>query len=354
MIALRSDGLMKAIGFTHPLPGSHPDSLQDFECSKPEAEERDLLVRVNAISVNPVDTKIRRSQASDSQEGFPRVLGWDVAGVVESVGPVVSLFQFGDEVYYSGSLIRPGANSEYHLVDERLVAKKPTTVSMAQAAALPLTAITAYEALFDRMGISRDGEVDGRSILIIGGAGGVGSLAIQLAKVAKLHVIATASRPESQAWCRKMGADAVIDHTHSIPDQLQHIQRPMVDYIFNTSSTDQHWQAMCEAIKPHGRICGIVDTVKSVDLNALKRKSATFAWEFMFTRSMYQTEDMVQQHELLTHVARWVDAQMIQSTLTETLSPINAENLRAAHATIEAGHMIGKLVLTGWSEEPSS
>ena len=340
---------MKAVGCTHALPITDPDSLQDFEFPKPDPQERDLFVRVEAVSVNPVDTKIRRSPVSDSQEGSPRVLGWDVAGVVESVGSQVRLFQPGDEVYYSGSLIRPGANSEYHLVDERLVAKKPAIFSMAQAAALPLTAITAYEALFHRMGISSDGESEGKSILIIGGAGGVGSLAIQLAKIAKLHVIATASRSESQAWCRKMGADAVIDHFQSMPNQLQHIQRPMVDYIFNTSSTDQHWQAMCEAIKPQGHICGIVDAVESVDLNGLKRKSATFAWEFMFTRSMYQTEDMIKQHHLLTQVARWVDAQMIQSTLMETLSPINAVNLRTAHPKIEAGHMIGKLVLTGWA-----
>jgi zinc-binding alcohol dehydrogenase family protein len=301
------------------------------------------------VSVNPVDTKIRRSQAAEHQEGALRVLGWDVAGVVESVGSDVNLFQEGDEVYYSGSLIRQGANSEYHLVDERLVAKKPASLTMAQAAALPLTTITAYEALFDRMAISNDGGSEGKAILIIGGAGGVGSLAIQLAKIAKLHVIATASRPESQAWCRKMGADAVIDHTNSLPAQLQQLHWPMVDYILNTSQTDQHWQAMCEAIKPQGRICGIVDTAESVDLNALKRKSATFAWEFMFTRSMYQTEDMIEQRKLLTRIAEWVDRQKIQSTLTEMLSPIDAANLRTAHAKIEAGHMIGKLVLTGWA-----
>ena len=340
---------MKAVGCTHPLPITDSDSLRDRELPKPEPQGRDLLVRVEAVSVNPVDTKIRRSQAAEHQEGALRVLGWDVAGVVESMGSDVSLFQAGDEVYYSGSLIRQGANSEYHLVDERLVAKKPASLNMAQAAALPLTSITAYEALFDRMAIASDGGSEGKAILIIGGAGGVGSLAIQLAKIAKLHVIATASRPESQAWCRKMGADAVIDHTNSLPAQLQQLHWPMVDYILNTSQTDQHWQAMCEAIKPQGRICGIVDTAESVDLNALKRKSATFAWEFMFTRSMYQTEDMIEQRKLLTRIAEWVDRQKIQSTLTETLSPINAANLRTAHAKIEAGHMIGKLVLTGWA-----
>ena len=339
---------MKAVGCTRPLSITNPDSLQDFELPKPDPQERDLLVRVEAVSVNPVDTKIRSSQPDDQHDATPRVLGWDVAGVVESGGLHVSLFQPGDEVYYSGSLIRPGANSEYHLVDERLVAKKPASFNMAQAAALPLTAITAYEALFDRLGISQHGESEGKAILIIGGAGGVGSLAIQLAKIAKLHVITTASRPESQAWCQKLGADDVIDHTYSIPEQLKQLHRPMVEYILNTSQTDQHWQAMCEAIKPQGRICGIVDTTESVDLNALKRKSATFVWEFMFTRSMYETEDMVEQHQLLTRVAEWVDRQKIQSTLTETLSPINAANLRTAHAKVESGRMIGKLVLTGW------
>jgi len=340
---------MKAVGCTHPLPITDSDSLQDRELPKPEPQGRDLLVRVEAVSVNPVDTKIRRSPAAEHQEGAVRVLGWDVAGVVDSVGSDVNLFQAGDEVYYSGSLTRQGANSEYHLVDERLVAKKPASLNMAQAAALPLTTITAYEALFDRMAISSDGGSEGKAILIIGGAGGVGSIAIQLAKLAKLHVIATASRPESQAWCRKMGADEVMNHTQSIPDQLQQLHWPMVEYILNTSQTDQYWQAMCEAIKPQGRICGIVDTTETVDLNALKRKSATFVWEFMFTRSMYQTEDMIEQHHLLTRIAEWVDEQKIQSTLTETLSPINAANLRTAHAKIEAGHMVGKLVLTGWA-----
>ncbi len=339
---------MKAIACRHPLPSSDPDSLRDCELPNPKPQERDILVRVEAISVNPVDTNIRRSPVSPDQEGAYRVLGWDAAGVVVAVGEQVTLFQAGEEVYYSGSVIRPGANSEFHLVDERLVARKPASFSMAQAAALPLTAITAYEGLFERMAIPLQGESDGQAILIIGGAGGVGSLAIQLAKIVKLHVIATASRPESQAWCRKMGADEVIDHTQSIPDQLEQLHRPMVEYILNTAQTDQHWEAMCVAIKPQGRICGIVDTTNSVDLNALKRKSATFVWEFMFTRSMLTTDDMIEQHHLLTKIAEWVDHRKVQSTQTETLSPINATNLRQAHAKLESGRMIGKLVLTGW------
>ncbi len=339
---------MKAVGRSLPLPITDPDSLQDLELPKPVPQERDLLVQVKAVSVNPVDTKIRRSQLTDQEESTPRVLGWDVAGVVKSVGAQVSLFQSGDEVYYSGSLIRSGGNCEYHLVDERLVAKKPASLTMEQAAALPLTAVTAYEALFDRMGISQQGESAEKSILIIGGAGGVGSLAIQLAKIAKLHVIATASRPESQAWCRKMGADDVIDHTQSMPPQLQKLHRPMVEYIFNTSHIDHYWKIMGEIIMPQGRICGIVESSGSVDLNVLKSKSATFVWEFMFTRSMYQTEDMIEQHHLLTRIAEWVDSQQIQSTLAKTLSPINSANLRQAHATLESGRMVGKLVLAGW------
>ena len=341
---------MKAVGLTRYLPVTNPESLQDVDLPRPEPGERDLLVRVEAISVNPVDTKIRRSKGPDDREASPRVLGWDAAGVVEAIGSKVTLFQPGNEVYYAGSIIRPGANSEYHLVDERIVAKKPRAFNMAHAAALPLTAITAFEALFDRMGISLEGRSAGNTILIIGGAGGVGSIAIQIAKVANLRVIATASRPESQAWCRKMGADEVIDHTKSVPDQLQHLNCSMVDFILNNSSTEQHWAAMSKVIKPLGRICCIVDTTEAVDLNALKKKSVTFAWEFMFTRPMYQTEDMLEQHKLLTQVACWVDAGMIRSTLTETLSSINAANLRTAHAKLEAGHMIGKLVLTGWHD----
>lgn len=337
---------MKAVGLTQSLPITDPESLQDFELPIPEPQERDLLVRVDAISVNPVDTKIRVSKKG--VERSPRVLGWDAAGVVEAIGSQVSLFQSGDQVYYAGSIIRAGANCQYHVVDERLVAKKPTSFDMAHAAAMPLTSITAYEGLVDRLGIPLQGNREGKTILIIGGGGGVGSIAIQLAKLANLKIVATASRPESLGWCMKMGADDVIDHTQPLPEQLHRLGLPHVDYIFNTSSTDQHWGAMCEMIKPQGRICGIVDTTSAVDLNVLKRKSATFSWEFMFTRAMYQTDDMIQQHKLLTQIARWSDEGKIQSTLTETLSPINAAHLRTAHAKIESGRMIGKLVLSGW------
>ena len=339
---------MKAIARRRPLPIDHPDALQDIELPRPHPQGRDLLVKVAAVSVNPVDTKMRRLTGSLDQEDVLRVLGWDAAGVVEAIGAEVQLFQPGDEVYYAGSIVRPGCNSEWHVVDERIVGRKPATWNMAQSAALPLTVITAYEALVDRMGIALDGRYEGQSILIIGGAGGVGSIAIQLAKLGKLPVMATASRAESEAWCRTMGAHAVIDHTQLMPPQLAALGFPTVDYILNTSSTEQHWQAMSEAIKPQGRLCGIVDATEPVDLNALKRKSATFSWEFMFTRAMYQTEDMIRQHELLTQVADWIDHGQIQPTLTETLSPITAANLRLAHAKVESGRMIGKVVLAGW------
>ncbi|MCA9499853.1 MAG: zinc-binding alcohol dehydrogenase family protein [Nitrospira sp.] len=340
---------MKAVGLTRYLPITDPESLRDVDLPSPKAHGRDLLVRIEAISVNPVDAKIRRSKGPDHQEAFPQVLGWDAAGVVEAIGNEVRMFQPGDAVYYSGSIGRPGCNSEYHLVDERIVAHKPISWSMAQSAALPLTVITAYEALFERMGIAKDGRSEGQVLLIIGGAGGVGSIAIQFAKLVQLLVIATASRVESESWCRQMGADAVIDHSQPMLPQLQRLGYPTVDYILNTSQTDQHWSDMAEAVKPQGHICGIVDTMQSIDLNVLKRKSATFSWEFMFTRSMYQTDDMVEQHKLLTQVAHWVDSGMLQPTLTQTLSPINAANLKIAHAKIESGRMIGKLVLTGWS-----
>ena len=339
---------MKAVGLIQYLSIDNPESLIDVELPRPEPEERDLLVRVEAISVNPVDTKMRRLKGPEEKEASPRVLGWDAAGVVEAIGSKVSLFQPGDQVYYAGSLTRPGANSEYHVVDERIVAKKPVSFSMAESAALPLTALTVCEGLFDRMGISVEGGSAGNTLLMIGGAGGVGSIGIQIAKLANLYVIATASRPESQRWCRKIGADEVIDHSRSIPDQLQQLNAPMVDYIFNTSSTEQHWAAMAKTIKPQGCICGIVDTTETVDLNAIKRKSVIFVWEFMFTRPMYYTDDMIQQHVFLTQVANWADAGKIQSTVTETLSPINAANLRIAHAKLESGCMIGKFVLAGW------
>jgi len=338
---------MKAIGLTKYLPVEDEKSLQDIELAKPEAKGRDLLVRVNAISVNPVDTKVRAPK--EQVEATPRILGWDAAGEVVAVGQQVTHFAVGDQVYYAGDITRSGSNSEFQLVDERIVGKKPASLSFTEAAALPLTSITAWEALFERLQISVQGDDAGKSILIIGGAGGVGSIAIQLAKqLAKLNVIATASRPESQQWCLDRGADSVINHHQSLDDELLAIDKPLVDYILCLNSTDQHWSAMAKVIKPQGKICSIVDT-SNVDLSLLKSKSATFVWEFMFTRSMYKTPDMIEQQRLLNNVAELIDKGVIVTTANTLLHPINAENLRKAHKMIEQGNAIGKLVLSDWA-----
>jgi len=339
---------MKAIGLRYYLPITDPNSLQDLDLPRPHPQGRDLLIEIKAISVNPVDTKIRAPK--DKIETEPKVLGWDAAGVVVAVGERVTQFQPGDEVYYAGDITRPGANSQFHLVDERIVGKKPSSLSFAQAAALPLTSITAWEALFDRLKISEIAEDAGKSILIIGGAGGVGSIAIQLAKqVAKLRVIATASRPETMAWCKALGADAIANHRNNLAEELVALGEPQVDYILCLNDTDQHWSAMTEAIKPQGMICSIVENATPLDLGPLKSKSAGFVWEFMFTRAMYRTEDMAQQGILLNTIALLVNAGTIQTTSQEVIQPINAANLRAVHGRIEQGSTIGKIVLSGWS-----
>ncbi len=337
---------MKAIGLSRYLPVENSESLQDFELAKPEAVDHDLLVKVKAISVNPVDTKVRAPK--EQFEGPPRILGWDGAGEVVAVGQQVEHFSVGDQVYYAGDITRSGSNCEFQLVDERIVGTKPASLSFAEAAALPLTSITAWEALFERLQISAQGDDAGKLILIIGGAGGVGSIAIQLAKkLSKLNVIATASRPESQQWCLDRGADNVVNHRQSLDDELTAIDKPLVDYILCLNSTDQHWSAMAKAIKPQGKICSIVDTSK-VDLSLLKSKSASFIWEFMFTRSMYKTPDMIEQQRLLNKVSELIDNGVLVTTVNTLLQPINAENLRKAHKMIEQGNAIGKLVLSDW------
>jgi zinc-binding alcohol dehydrogenase family protein len=337
---------MKAVALKRYLPVSDPESFLDVELPDPQPQGKELLVRVHAISVNPVDTKVRSPK--DKTEPVPRVLGWDAAGVVEATGPDVTHFKKGDAVYYAGSILRPGCDSELHLVDERIVGPKPKSLDFAQAAALPLTALTAYEGLFDRCAIDPGGRHAGRTLLIINGAGGVGSIAIQLAKLAGLRVIATASRPESQEWCRKMGADHVISHREDIPRQLKDAGSPEVDYIFNTVDTAGYWTVMGDVINPLGRIVSIVETSQPLDLGRLMGKSASFSWELMFTRSRFQTPDMDEQHRALKQVAEWLDAGRLRTTLTEKLSPISAANLRTAHGKVESGKMVGKLVLEGW------
>lgn len=337
---------MKAIALTRYLPIADPQSLFDVELPKPSPTGRDLLIRVEAISVNPVDTKVRAPKAQ--VEAAPRVLGWDAAGIVEAVGSAVTQFKPGDEVYYAGDITRPGSNSEFQLVDERIVGRKPRTLSFAEAAALPLTAITAWEGLFERMNIDRQGANEGQSLLIIGGAGGVGSIAIQLAKLAGLDVIATASRPETRRWVLDLGADHVLDHRQPLRSQLAVVGHDEVDFIANFSNTDTYWTVMAEIIRPQGKIVCIVENEAPVDLNLLKSKSSTFVWEFVFTRSRYQTTDMAKQGSLLNELSKLIDSDKLRTTLNETISPINAANLRKAHAKSESGKSIGKIVLAGW------
>jgi len=338
---------VKAIGLYRYLPIDNPESLVDVEIEKPVPSGRDLLVHVKAISVNPVDVK--RRAPKNEVEKTPRILGWDVAGVVEQVGAEASLFKVGDEVYYAGSVTRPGGDSEYHLVDERIVGHKPLSLDFAQAAALPLTGLTAWEALFDRLGVSHNANLNSQKrILIIGASGGVGSIATQLANHAGLTVIGTASRPETVQWAKEHGAKYIINHHEAFAPQLKQLGFDDVDYIFCLNSTDKHWDDMVEVIAPQGKICSIVEMHGPVNLSALQGKSATFVWELMFTRSRYQTSDMIEQHKHLNELAQLIDGGKIQSTLTEKLEPITAVNLREAHKKVESGKMIGKIVLANF------
>lgn len=341
---------MKAVGLTRYLSIDHPESLVDYELPVPEVSGRDLLVHVHAVAVNPVDTKVRKPK--DKIEPQPKILGWDAAGEVIKVGPNCTLFKPGDKVFYAGDITRPGSNAEYQLIDERIVGHMPVSLNFEQAAALPLTAVTAWEALFDRLEIPQQpASTQGKSILIIGGAGGVGSIAIQLARqLTGLTVVATASRVETSQWVRDLGAHHVVNHRQDLVKQLSEIGITQLDYIFCCNDTDAYFPAMAELIKPQGRICSIVETVKPVDINLLKNKSAIFVWEFMYTRSMYQTEDMIEQHHILERVAKLVDEGQIRTTVKDILSPINADNLRQAHARLEAGSVIGKIVLSGWND----
>lgn len=341
---------MKAVGLTHYLPVDNENCLIDLELPLPKPGPRDLLVKVDCISVNPVDSKVRTPK--ELIEETPKVLGWDACGTVVSVGDDVSLFGPGQKIFYAGDITRAGCNSEYHIVDERIVGHAPENLSKEQTAAIPLTALTAWEALFSRLGINLEGSHPGdthqKSILIIGGAGGVGSIACQLAsQLAGLTVIATASRKESADWCRTMGADFVVNHHHLLNDMREQSLKE-IDYILCCSATDSYFDAMVELIKPQGHICSIVDNTEPLALNKLKAKSVSFSWEFMFTRAMFQTDDMIEQHHILNEVARLLDEGILKTTLGETLSPINAANLRTAHAKMEAGSMIGKLVMTLW------
>lgn len=338
---------MKAVGFFKHLPIDHPESLLDVEIEAPQASGRDLLVEVKAVSVNPVDTKRRAAGAKPGPE--LKILGYDAAGVVAAVGPQTQWFKPGDKVYYAGSILRPGSNSQLHLVDERIVGHMPSNLSFAEAAALPLTTITAWEAMFDRMGVSKSGADAGKRLLVLGGAGGVGSIAIQLAKkLARLKIIASASRPESIAWVKKLGANGTVDHTKPLPEQLVALGVPEADYIFCCNNTEQVFALLPRMIVPQGRVCSIVRMAGPVDLSLLQEKSVSFSWEGMFTRSTFQTPDMEAQHDLLEDAAGMLESGALVTTFAENLGRICAANLKQAHQRIEQGHMIGKLVLEGF------
>ncbi|WP_293788108.1 zinc-binding alcohol dehydrogenase family protein [uncultured Pedobacter sp.] len=335
---------MKAIGFKTSLPINERESFIMFETPVPEPKGRDLLVKMKAISVNPVDFKIRQNTAKDTVLETPKVIGWDAVGTVEAIGEGVTFFKTGDEVYYAGDLTRSGSNAEYQLVDERIVGLKPSTLSYAEAAAMPLTALTAWESLYDRLRIN-DQEDKGKSILIIGGAGGVGSIAIQLAKkISGLKVIATASRAETKEWCKAMGADVVVNHQNLVAE-VQAAGFKEIDFILDFVDLNIYWDILAELIKPQGHIVSITGSATPIALNKLKNKSVTFSWELMYTRSMYQTDDMEKQHQILSELANLLDDGVIKPTLTQTFNGFTVENLKEAHRLLESGKTIGKVVI---------
>ncbi|KQO29446.1 zinc-binding alcohol dehydrogenase family protein [Pseudomonas sp. MDMC216] len=338
---------MKAVAYYQSLPADHPEALQDVQLAEPTPGAHDLLVEVRAISVNPVDTKIRLGVTPEN--GAAKVLGWDASGVVKAVGSEVTLFQPGDRVFYAGAIDRAGANSELHLVDERIVGHMPGSLSFAEAAALPLTAITAWELLFERLQVAEGSADQGQSLLIVGAAGGVGSILTQLARnLTGLTVIGTASRPETQAWVRDLGAHHVIDHSKPLSEELARIGIGQVTHVASLTQTDQHYAQLVESLEPQGRLALIDDPLQPLDVMQLKRKSLSLHWELMFTRSLYQTEDMIEQHRLLERVSDLVDAGVIKTTLGEHFGTINAANLRRAHALLESGKAKGKIVLEGF------
>lgn len=339
---------MRAIAYSKSLPIDDAASLVDIELERPRPGPRDLIVRIEAVSVNPVDFKVRRGV---DPGGSPRVLGFDAAGTVVEAGVETRLFRPGDEVFYAGSIMRPGSNAEFHAVDERIVGRKPATLDFAAAAALPLTALTAWELLFDRIGVVPGGADDRRTLLVVAGAGGVGSIAVQLARaLTGLTVIGTASRPESRAWISEMGAHHVIDHSELLAPQLAALGFPAADIVLCFGGTSQHARELAEIVAPEGHL-GIIEGVDGfspAEFGQLYQKAVGLQFESMFARSRFGTRDIERQHVILDSVADLVDAGRIRTTLSRTLSPISAANLRAAHALVEGGRMIGKVAVAGW------
>jgi len=337
---------MKAVGYKKSLPIDAAEALIDFETAKPEPKGRDIRVAVKAISANPVDYKVRK-RASPPAGEF-KILGFDAAGIVDAIGSDVTLFRPGDEVFYAGSILRQGTNSEFHLVDERIVGRKPKSLPFAEAAALPLTSITAWELLFDRLGAVPGKSVDPRTLLIVGGAGGVGSILIQLARrLTGLSVVATASRAPSQQWCLDLGAHAVVDHTRPMKEQIEKLKVPPMALVASLTNTDQHYKAIAELMAPQGKY-GLIDDPSEFNVGVFKGKAISIHWESMFTRSSFQTADMIAQHHLLNDVADLIDKAVLRTTLGERFGTINAANLKRAHALLESGQSRGKIVLEGW------
>jgi zinc-binding alcohol dehydrogenase family protein len=337
---------MKAVGYRQSLPIEAADALIDFETTKPEPSGHDIRVAVKAISANPVDYKVRKRAAPPP--GETKILGFDAAGVVDAVGPEVTLFKPGDQVFYAGSILRQGTNSQFHLVDARIVGKKPATLSFAQAAALPLTSITAWELLFDRLGAVPGKSLDPRTLLITGGAGGVGSILIQLARrLTGLTVVATATRPESQKWCLGLGAHAVVDHGQPLKEQIEALKLPPVGLVASLTYTDQHYKAIADLMAPQGKF-GLIDDPPEFNVAVFKGKAISIHWESMFTRSSFKTPDMIAQHHLLNDIADLIDKGVLRTTLGDNFGAINAANLKRAHALLESGKSRGKIVLEGW------
>jgi zinc-binding alcohol dehydrogenase family protein len=338
---------MKAVGYQNNLPIAQPESLVDITLPDPAAQGHDLLVEVRAVSVNPVDTKVRKS--AKPEEGQWKVLGWDATGVVKAVGPEVTLFKPGDRVWYAGSIARAGSNSELQLVDERIVGRMPASLDFGAAAALPLTGLTAWEMLFDRLQVPTGPEGKGKTLLVIGASGGVGSILVQLARqLTQLTVIGTASRPETRAWALELGAHHVIDHSKPLAEEIAKLNLPAPDYVTSLTHSDQHFDQVVEAIAPQGKYSLIDDPTTPIDIMKFKRKAVSLHWELMFTRSLFNTADMIEQHRILDRLAELVDAGTIRTTANENFGRINAENLRRAHALLESNRAQGKIVLEGF------
>lgn len=336
---------MKAIGYQKSLPIDHDDSLQDIDVEVPSPAGRDLLVEIKAVSVNPVDAKMR--MRAEPPQGQWQILGWDGAGIVRSCGPETELFKPGDKIWYAGAIDRQGTNSELHVVDERIVGHMPASLDFAQAAALPLTSITAWEVLFDRLQVVREDNSTG-PLLIIGAAGGVGSIMVQLARhLTGVQVIGTASRPETRSWVEKLGAHEVIDHSRPLAEELDRIGAAPPAYIVSLNKTDLHFEQIVEAIAPQGKFA-LIDDPEPIDIRLLKRKSVSLHWELMFTRSLFATPDMIEQHLLLEEVSRLVDEGVLRTTFNEHFGTICAAHLKRAHALLESGRSCGKIVLEGF------